>query len=229
MPIRINLLAEQQAAEEQRRRDPVKRAVWIGGFCVALTLLWAAWLQTKVLAANAALAAEEARLKTVEREASGVAEKLRKTGEIEKKLAALQALATNRFLWASTLNALQKAVVEGVHVVRIRGDQTYAQEAAQAPPKTPADGKPKAGKPATARERILLTIEAKDYANPSELNHNKFMLAISSTPLFQAELRKVDGVTLKDRLPPQPDPADPSRNFILFSVECRYPEKERTL
>ena len=28
MPIRINLLAEAQAAEEMRRRDPVKRALW---------------------------------------------------------------------------------------------------------------------------------------------------------------------------------------------------------
>ena len=29
MAIRINLLAESQAAEEMRRKDPVKRAVWI--------------------------------------------------------------------------------------------------------------------------------------------------------------------------------------------------------
>ena len=39
MPIRINLLAEAQAAEEMRRKDPVKRAVWIGGFVIFLVLL----------------------------------------------------------------------------------------------------------------------------------------------------------------------------------------------
>ena len=29
MPIRLNLLAEAQAAEDLRRRDPVKRALWL--------------------------------------------------------------------------------------------------------------------------------------------------------------------------------------------------------
>jgi len=48
MPIRINLLAEAQAAEEMRRKDPVKRAIWIGGFVVFLTLLAALTLQLKI-------------------------------------------------------------------------------------------------------------------------------------------------------------------------------------
>ena len=39
MPIRLNLLAEAQALEESRRRDPVKRAVWAGVFLV-LALAW---------------------------------------------------------------------------------------------------------------------------------------------------------------------------------------------
>ena len=37
---RINLLAEAQAAEELRRRDPVKRATWLGAFLVAAILAW---------------------------------------------------------------------------------------------------------------------------------------------------------------------------------------------
>ncbi len=35
MPIRLNLLAEAQAAEEMRRRDPVKRALWLAGLIIA--------------------------------------------------------------------------------------------------------------------------------------------------------------------------------------------------
>jgi len=38
MPIRINLLAESQALEEMRRRDPVKRAIWVGVLVVSLLL-----------------------------------------------------------------------------------------------------------------------------------------------------------------------------------------------
>ncbi len=40
MAIRINLLAEAQEAEELRRRDPVKRALWGAGFLVFLVWLW---------------------------------------------------------------------------------------------------------------------------------------------------------------------------------------------
>jgi len=40
MPIRLNLLAEAQAAEEARRRDPVKRAIWIGALLVSVVLVW---------------------------------------------------------------------------------------------------------------------------------------------------------------------------------------------
>ena len=47
MPIRINLLAEQQAAEELRRRDPVKRAIWVAGFFVVVVVVWSGYLQFK--------------------------------------------------------------------------------------------------------------------------------------------------------------------------------------
>ena len=48
MPIRINLLSEALAEEDLRRRDPVKRAIFIGVFLVALSLVWfsSTWLNT---------------------------------------------------------------------------------------------------------------------------------------------------------------------------------------
>ncbi len=48
MPIKINLLAEAQHAEDLRRRDPVKRGIWISGFLVFLVLLYIAKLQLDV-------------------------------------------------------------------------------------------------------------------------------------------------------------------------------------
>lgn len=44
MPIRLNLLAEAQAMEEMRRRDPVKRAIWVGSLLVAVALAWAGYV-----------------------------------------------------------------------------------------------------------------------------------------------------------------------------------------
>ena len=53
MPIRINLLAEQQSLVLQRRNDPAKKALWIGGFLVALMLVWvlSLWFDSR-LASN---------------------------------------------------------------------------------------------------------------------------------------------------------------------------------
>ena len=52
MPIRINLLAEAQAAEDLRRRDPVKRVIAIGVLAVAAMVVWSSTLQLKVIMAN---------------------------------------------------------------------------------------------------------------------------------------------------------------------------------
>ena len=168
MPICINLLAEQQAAEDLRRRDPVKRAIWIGGLVAVLVVVWIGFLQVKIFRADSNLARVEGQWKVLEQGTEQVAKNLKKTAEIERKLAALQTLAKSRFLWANTLDSIQNTVVEHVQVVRFHSEQSYSL----ATPKAGADAK---AKTPGARERVLLTIEAKDFANPSELNHNKFI------------------------------------------------------
>ena len=52
MPIRINLLAEVQTAEELRRRDPVKRVVVGGLLLLAAMAVWSSTVQLKVMLAN---------------------------------------------------------------------------------------------------------------------------------------------------------------------------------
>jgi len=55
MPIHINLLAEAQAAEELRRRDPVKRGIFLGASLVVLMLVWSGMIQINSALANARL------------------------------------------------------------------------------------------------------------------------------------------------------------------------------
>ena len=52
MPIRINLLAEAQSAEDMRRRDPVKRVVAGGILLLAGMAVWSSTVQLKVMMAN---------------------------------------------------------------------------------------------------------------------------------------------------------------------------------
>lgn len=119
MPIRINLLAEQQAAEEARRRDPVKRALWAAGGVIALVLIWVLNLQLKLSGAKSELTAQEANWKKSEPAFLQVSNSYRETGQISKRLTALQRHATNRFLWTHPLSALQHAADERVRVVSL--------------------------------------------------------------------------------------------------------------
>ena len=107
MPIRLNLLAEQQAAEDLRRRDPVKRAIWVAGLIVGVMVIWSGRLQIKLMGAMSEVNRYESEWKKLESDYNKVTANFEKAADAETKWAALQALATNRFLWAGPLNALQ--------------------------------------------------------------------------------------------------------------------------
>ncbi|MBI3882275.1 MAG: hypothetical protein HY301_19735 [Verrucomicrobia bacterium] len=222
MPIHINLLAEQRALEEERRRDPVKRAIWIAGFLVAIMLGWVTILQLQIMNAGSTLVRTAGNLKVVEAKSRNATAALRKTADMEQKLIALRGLAANRFLWGSTLNSLQHTIAADIQMVRIKGEQSVSLPAV-----TP--GAAKLARPTGPVERLVLQIDAKDFAPATELNHNKLISELVSTKAFAEQLRKKDPVTLKERLPSQPDPADPGRNYIPFTIECRFLEKQHTL
>lgn len=223
MPIRINLLAEQQAAEELRRRDPVKRATWAAGFVLALLLVWAGFLQVSLMGAMREVNRYGAEWKALEKDYNQVASNLNTVALAKQRIAALQSLATNRFLWAPALNALQYAWVEDVQTIRLRTEQTYTQTEG-VKPSTNAAGVVSSGKPPTARERVVLAIEAKDYSSNPGDQILKFQEKINNEPYFKTNLQKSE---LTGRTPVQTDASNPSRPFVLFTVECQFPEKRR--
>jgi len=226
MPIRLNLLAEAQTAEEMRRRDPVKRAAWIGGFIAFLVLLWAGLLQFDIMSANSELNTLEGRWKSMEKDFSHAVGIMTKPREIEDKLAALDQLATNRFLWGTVLNALQQVTLDNLPLVRFKGDQSYIQFEGTKPV-TNAPGRITPGKPATSTEKIILSIDARDYSLPQGDGIFKFKEALEIFPFFQTNLqKKPNGVVLTRRDPPQTEALDP-RPFVPFALECRFPEKTR--
>ena len=108
MPIRINLLAEAQAAEETRRKDPVKRAVWVGGFIVFVVMLVSMTLQLKIMAARSDLSSLSMSWRDIEKQVQDINDHRNRTREIEQKLSALDQFTTNRMLWASAFDALQR-------------------------------------------------------------------------------------------------------------------------
>jgi hypothetical protein len=225
MPIRINLLADAQAAEDLRRRDPVKRTMLVAGFVISLVVLWCLWVQTQIIRANSELHKHEVHWTSIEKRHTEVTENLKQSAAIERKLNSLNRLSTNRFLWGPMLDALQQTVVDHVQMVRLKGDQDYTF-AEGAPAKTNAT-KTVAGKPAAAVENITITIEAKDW-NPTEQNYNKFKEALAKYPYFQTNLmNRADSLRLTSLSKPAFDPSDPLRPFVVFTLEMQYPEIRR--
>jgi hypothetical protein len=228
MPIRINLLEEERAAEERRRRDPVKRVIQAMAVVVALVLVLCVWHQIRLVAAASELKKWETEWAKVEKDYNRVTQQMKEIAAVEQKLTALHQLASNRFLWGPPLNALQQTVVDNVQVVKVRSDQTYT--VTDATPPGASGGAAASGKPASSKEKIDLFIEAREYgAAPADAEQlKKFRVALASFPYFSEHLRKVDGVKLIDLSPVQTDPTEPGRPFVLFTLECMYPEVTRT-
>ena len=125
MPIRINLLAEEQAAEEMRRRDPIKRAIYIGAALAGVMVFWIAITQMNVIAAKRELANYEQRLKNVDESSKQVRANQVAAADFEAKIKALHRYSTNRFLWGSLMDALQHTTVENVRLTDFRAEQQY--------------------------------------------------------------------------------------------------------
>lgn len=236
MPVRINLLSEAIAAEEERRNDPVKRSMWIGTFFIFLVVLWYSMLLLEQMVVSSKLEerkTEWTRLEPANKELREASTGIR---EAMTRIGALDRLATNRFLWAPVLNALQYTLVEDrVQLVRLNGAHSYVVmlPPKEEPKKKDAAGEKKAptpkkkkAKPASSTEKIVLTLDARDYGGQGEQNFNAFIDAIGQSQYFKGNL-EVGGVRLAKLLPPTSEGGSAEKPFTSFTVECKFPEKER--
>lgn len=223
MPIRINLLSEALAAEELRRRDPVKRAAFIGGLLVALSLAWysSTLLEYKLALSNKTRVEGEIQSQT-NNFSNALAEK-KKYDECQTKLAALERLSTNRFLQGNLMNALQQIYVPGVQLTRVKIDQFYTLKAGT-PARTNNFGVVP-GIPGKSTEQIILTLDAKDAsANPGD-QVRPYIEAISKSDYFGASLNKTNGIRLAGLSSPQTGVT--GRPFRMFTLECRFNDVTR--
>jgi hypothetical protein len=223
MPIRINLLAEAQALEDQRRRDPVKRAVWIGIILVLLLLVWSSSLQLQAIIAKGSLSSVNAQISSQTNHYQQVLANRGKLLEVNSKLVSLQQMATNRLLHGTILNALQQATIDEVVLTRVKTDTQYVLNE-ELKTKTNSSGRTVLGHPASVTEKILLTLDAKDASlNPGDqVNH--FKRLVNDHAYFQTMMGKTNEVRLANLSPPQTAEGKP---FVVFTLECRYSEKTR--
>ncbi|MGA3284655.1 MAG: hypothetical protein ABSD57_09390 [Verrucomicrobiota bacterium] len=223
MPIRINLLAEALIAEDLRRRDPAKRAIFAGALLVALALVWSSSLLLKEMLAKKDMNQVQSEIQTRTNEYNRILLSTKKIADSQNKLDDVKELSAARFLQGSLLNALQQATVPGVQLTRLRVDQSYFYTEGTKS-QTNRFGVV-AGRPPTITEKVVVTLDARDSsANPGD-QVNKFNDAVAQQSYFQTMLDKTNGVRLAGLSAPQTGPD--GKPYVSFTLECRYPAQSR--
>lgn len=221
MPIQINLLAENFAAEEEKRNDPVKRATWLGAFCVFLVLLWYSSLMMKHMVVASRLEEKQTEWSSLEDDNKSIRSLSDGITQATGNMAALDRLATNRFLWAPVLDALTQTMVADVELVNFKTSQSFVVV-------TPPDDNKKRKKkiPSTSTEKIMVTLDARDYGEQAKQSYNTFRDLIAGSEYFKKELG-AEGLKLAQLLPPTDANAGTGKAYVQFSLECKFPERIR--
>jgi len=222
MPIRINLLAEAQAAEELRRKDPVKRAMIMGAGCVVLMVIASLVLQTKVAHVRSEAEGYASKIQVISAEYKAVMETEEQLEEVRLNRRGLDILASERFLYANLLNSLQKVYVDDVQLVHLRAEQNYSGTEETRDKKNPK----KVVKSGTSTERLALVIEARDTSDNPGDRMNKFKEALAQNEYFRTLMGPHKEIRLSDYTAPQ-IAGDLDRPVVQFTLECSPPEKIR--
>lgn len=199
---------------------------------MSVMAIWSGYLQVRLMAATSEADRYESEWKKLEAAYKNVTTNMETAAEAERKWAALQALATNRFLWANPLNALQfvMATVDDVQITTIRTSQSYAIiEGVK--PSTNAYGTVSRGKPSTSREKVSFALdgkdmskEGKDPAQSSNVGVFKLQETINNYPYFKTNQVRAALIT---RSPAVPDPNNPGKRVSTFTLGCEFPENTR--
>lgn len=223
MPIRINLLAEAQAAEELRRHDPVKRAIFFGALAAAALLVWSSYVQLETMLAQKAVTDRQTEIQSRTNQFDRVLSDQKKVADAKQQTVALQTLAGSRFLEGNLLNALQKINVSNVQLMRIQVNQNYVS--APATPARKNGDRTIPGSPRSVTERITVTLTAQDSSpNPGD-QVNKFKDAVASQSYFKTMLNPTNGVQLVNLSSPQT--GTDGKPYVMFILECNFMEQTR--
>jgi len=216
-------MAEALAEEDLRRRDPVKRAIFVGSFLVALSLVWFSSTWLEYMMAKKGLTTVQEQIQSRTNEFAQVQFDLKKIADTQKRLDSLQKLATTRFLQGNLMNALQQLYIPSVQLTRLRIEQNYVLNPGS-PPITNSFGVVP-GRPSTAVERILLTVDAKDFSANAGDQVNRFKSALVKQDYFKTTIDVTNGVRLASLSPPQS--SYDSKPYVMFTLECRFPDQPR--
>lgn len=222
MPIRINLLTEALAGEDLRRRDPVRRAIYLGAFGVALSLVWYSSIWLTSMVSKQSLDRIEASIKSRTNDVAQVQNNRKKILDTKKQIEALQLLSSDRFFQGTLMNALQHVSVPNVQLTHLHVDQSY-NTAAAVTAKTNRFGTVEPARPPAINEQLVLTLEARDYSPTPGDQVNHFRDALLQQEFFKTRLNPTNGMRLSNLSAPQSTSG--GKPSVQFSLECHFLER----
>jgi Tfp pilus assembly PilM family ATPase len=219
--VQINFLAERLEALARKRRNPLRIGALAAAAAFVVMGLWAGYTHYALASTTAELQRLEIESKEVEATAASAARVVLDGKKTLITTAALDQHATNRFLFAPALDALQEVSADEIQIVQL----SLQQNLQYTPPVKGSnkDGVRVAAKRGFVTARVSLSIQAKNFGDAKR--SDVFIDQIATQSYFQKTLRTVNPVTLKSRMPRQVDPLDPNKVYNLFSIECSYPER----
>jgi type IV pilus assembly protein PilM len=225
--IRLNLLAEEQELAEWRRRDPVRRATWLMVMLLAGVGAWAGWLGWQIWDAQREVQRVDQLMTTLQQTASEPLQDAQRASDLERRREALAQHEAQRFITAPLLGALQHVVVDGIQFHRLTLERRLQRID---PPRISArqrraagDAAPAKQPPGETREQFVLRIHGKNYGTYQD--RSRLTDAIGRHEVLRALLRRDQPIRLVETQPRQVDPADTSRMFELFTIECLFAER----
>jgi hypothetical protein len=233
MPIRINLLAEAQQAEELRRQDPIKRAIMGAVAIVVLVLAWIGMLIWQGMQKKGELTKFNAEWTRIKPRFDQIKLNDTLSANTQNKIEKLYQYSTNRHLWAPALNALSQVATNpfatNIQVTRITSEQSFGYLPAILKPLTNASGQViTPARPAGVLERNKMMIFGKDFGRDIDENYTKLKEALADFPYFRSVLEAGGkGLRLIDVSSRVIDPSDATKSYQNFVIECQFAEKFR--
>ncbi|HKQ38551.1 MAG TPA: hypothetical protein VJ063_10770, partial [Verrucomicrobiae bacterium] len=217
----LNLIAEELEERARRRRDPVRHLAIAASFIIAALLFWAIQLRVRIWGIERQLREDSAERVEWERLRREISLAKGRLAEANQTFVALQTHYTNRFVFASALNALQFAAMDQIQLTKLTVQHSVVNvESRKA---IVEKNKTTPRKPGYSTEKVSLLVQAKNFGGPEE--REKFIEKIASVPYFKQYLRKDEPIILRNHLARQVDPLDPGKTFNLFTIECMYPDR----
>ena len=224
--ITLNLLAEEQQAEEASARDPFKTALAIGLSAVSFTMivgtiLWWVGSNRRIQAG------------ILQDHWNRIVEAQKATGadSFEAVNAAAGEIYTlNR---ARTLSAPQIALVKDMIPKSIQLARLSMQivTETQEQPAAVADDSDKAGKakrpaPSKSKEHLALVLDGRAYSSRPEIEVDNFIKSLRDYPGFRDAVKSIQLRSIARTDAANGDGASASP-FAAFVIECQYKERDR--